>query len=62
MSKIGYITVAESEAIARLAAPDEAPDRRSVELGAGFGVGDIRDPLRRKAAETLAQTLKDSRT
>lgn len=30
MSKVGYITVAESEATARLS----APDHRSVELGA----------------------------
>ena len=59
--KAGYISVAESSAIARLAAPDEAPDRRSVELGATFCVGDIRDPLRRRAAEVLAQALKDSR-
>jgi len=59
---IGYITVAESEAIARLSAPSEAPDRRSVELGATFGVENIRDSLSRAAAETLAQSLKDSRS
>ncbi len=62
MASVGYITVAESEAIARLSAPSEAPDRRSVELGATFGVENIRDPLRKAAAETLTQALKDSRT